>query len=483
MTQEKSPKKTYREARTGSVSLTLLACLVGSWVVTGCMEPEVPKATRDPRTQKWLDRAKASFRVVDMDDASDAAEEALRASPNDPEVRMVAAHVALAQLDYSKALQLTEGIATSESYALRGRAHWYAGNVEEAGKELGLLLRDPEVHDDWAKAVVQLAARGAGRKPFTSTGGILATTEMPRIRGTAMAIPVEIDGEQGLALIATGTAEVVLDSSQRKEPSWVSIGIGGRIEYQDVPALTRDLSGVAKQLGIPSIKAMLGVNFLRHVNGTFDFMAQQFVARRFEPPRPPNATDVPLSYVRGGGMVFRTSLKPDGQAPAAVMVDTAMAFPIALDTPGWKKAGVDLTSLRPIPNEPKLKEGVVSMLRMGAYDLPQVAGVAGVEFGGVESVLGIDLDGVVGSGLVGGFRVTFGNGGRTMWLEDEAASGAVPVGGAPEEPQGPPGSSSPPVPGSAPPPPASQPPPGGIPGSGPIDPSARPPVPPGRAPK
>lgn len=442
MSQQKSPEKSKAMTRK-SRAVAVVACLLGSWVLAGCMEPEVPKPARDPRTQKWLDRARASYRVVDIDDASDAAEEALRSSPNDPEVRMVGAQVALAQLDYAKTLKLSEGIATSESYALRGRAMWYSGDVEGAGKELGLLLRDPDIHDNWARAVVQLAARGQGRKPFTSTGGILATTEMPRIRGTALVIPVEIDGEQGLALLATGTAEVVLDSSQRKEPSWVSIGIGGRIEYQDVPALTQDLSGVARQLGIPSIKALLGVNFLRHVNGTFDFMAQQFVARRFEPPRPPNATDIPVSYVRGGGMVFRTTLRPEQQAPATVMVDTAMSFPIALDAAGWKKAGVDLSGLRPLPNEPKLKEGAVPMLRLGAYDVPQVAGVAGVEFATIEEVLGIDLDGVVGSGLLGGFRVTLGHGGRTMWVEEEpvdtspmagAMGGQEKAGPAPESP-------------------------------------------------
>jgi hypothetical protein len=35
-----------------------------------------------------------------------------------------------------------------------------------------------------------------------------------------------------------------------------------------------------------------------------------------------------------------------------------------------------------------------------------------------ENWLGIDLDGVVGSGLFAGFRVTLVDGGRTMWLED-----------------------------------------------------------------
>jgi hypothetical protein len=415
----------------------------------GCQPAEAPKPSRDPRTQKWLDRARASYRVVDVDDAGDAIEEALRTSPDDSEVRMIAAQIALAKLDYLRTIKLSEGIQTSEAYAVRGRAFWYSGNVEAAGRELQVLLRDPDIHDNWAKSVLQLINRGAGRKPFTATGSIVASTEMPRIRGTAMVIPVEIDGEQGLAMLATGTAEVVLDSSQRREPSWVSLRIGGRVEFHDVPALTQDLSAVAKQLGIPSIKALLGVNFLRHANVTFDFMAQQFVVRRFEPPRPPGATDVPLTYIRGGGMMWRSTLRPDDARQATLMIDTAMAFPIALDVQGWRKAGVDVGTLRSVPGEPKLKEGVVPMIKIGAFDVPQVAGVSGMDLANIEEVLGIDLDGVVGSGLLGGFRITLGDSGRMMWVEEETistlASGSQPQPGtgatSPDAPPGPPGPS------------------------------------------
>jgi hypothetical protein len=394
----------------------------------GCQPPEVPKPSRDPRTQKWLDRAVASLRVVDVDDAHDAAEEALRSSPSDPEVRMIGAHVALAKLDYARAIKLSEGIETSESHAIRGRAFWYDGDIEAAGRELQLLVRDPDIHDNWAKNVLQLINRAAGRKPFRSSGSIVAQVEMPRSRSTAMVIPLEIDGEQGLAVVATGTAEVVLDSAQRREPSWVSIRIGGRVEYHDVPALTQDLSGVARQLGVPSIKALLGVNFLRRANITIDLLASQFVVRRFDPPRPPNATEVPISYLRGGGMVFRSTLRAENAAPAALMVDTAMAFPIALDGPGWRKAGVDIATLRAIPGDPKLKEGVVPLIKLGAFDIPQVAGVSGVDLANIEEVLGVDLDGVVGSGLLGAFRVTLGDGGRVMWVEEEMVS-ASPSGG------------------------------------------------------
>ena len=72
------------------------------------------------------------------------------------------------------------------------------------------------------KSIAKLARQGAGRTPFAISGSLLAKVEMVRISSVApfFVVPVEIDGEAALAMISTGTAEVVLDSSTRQEPSW-----------------------------------------------------------------------------------------------------------------------------------------------------------------------------------------------------------------------------------------------------------------------
>ena len=58
------------------------------------------------------------------------------------------------------------------------------------------------------------------------------------------------------------------------------------------------------------------------------------------------------------------------------------------------------------------------MLRLGAFDIPQVPAVYGTPIAEVEKGIEVDLDGVVGSGLLAAFRVTLTDGGRAMWLED-----------------------------------------------------------------
>jgi hypothetical protein len=101
------------------------------------------------------------------------------------------------------------------------------------------------------------------------------------------------------------------------------------------------------------------------------------------------------------------------------MVDTSLWAPVQLDDGGWQKAGVPQSALRALPNQGTLRQGVVPLLKLGAFDVPSVPGLAGNDsVKDRENWLGIDLDGVIGSGLFAGFRVTLVDGGRTMWLED-----------------------------------------------------------------
>jgi hypothetical protein len=354
-----------------------------------------------------------------MEDARVSIDNALRVVPDRQEARLLSARVALASLEYDRVLASLRGIEGSEARSVRGRAYWYSGNLDHAADELDKLLADPEVRDPWAVEIAKLARLGAGRKPFDLSGGILAMVEMPRAGTTAMIVPLELNGEPALGLIATGTAEAVIDSSAGARPSWVSLRFAEKIEVRDVPVLAKDLSGISRQVNAP-IKILLGVNLLRHLHATFDFTGGQFVVRSFDPPPPPVATTIKLSYMRGGGMLLRGAFGSDASAPAAsLLIDTALTFPIALDAEGWKKAGVAPSSLRPIPGSAELREGLLPMLRIGAFDIPRVPGLAGdSSVKEREDLLGIELDGLIGAGLLSTFRVTLVDGGRTMWLED-----------------------------------------------------------------
>lgn len=405
-------------SRTPSLSLrpalALLAALSVSCAAAGPGEADWP-----PLAKKWFDRADASFKSGDIEDAETAVDSALHADAHRPEIRLLAARIALARLEYAKVATLLKGVEGTEASSIRGRALWYNGDVEQAADELEKLVADPEVKDPWASDIAKLSRRGIGRKPFSMTGGMVAVSEMPRVGTAALIVPLEISGEPALGLIATGTAEVVLDASKGAEPTWVSMRFGEKIEVRDVPALSKDLSGISRQVNAP-IRALLGVNLLRHLHPTFDFMGGQFVVRNFESPPPPEATAVKLNYVRGGGMLLRGAVgSSQAQQPASLLIDTAIPFPVALDDGGWKKAGVPLESLKAVPNQGSLRAGTVPLLRLGAFDVPSVPGLAGNEpVKEREDSLGVELDGLVGSGLFASFRVTLVDGGRTMWLED-----------------------------------------------------------------
>ncbi|MDI3283176.1 hypothetical protein [Polyangium sp. 15x6] len=413
MSRRDSDRPLGRFSLLGAAALALL--------LSGCPTAGTLQNARPATADKWFQRAMQDFKVADIDDAHDAVKRALAIVPDDPEVRKLGARIALARLDYAETLRLLKGIKGSEASGLRGRALWYKGDLEAAADQLDAMLNDPDVVDDWAKGITKLARRGSGRTPFALSGALLAAVELPHVSPLApfFVVPVEIDGESALAMISTGNAEVVLDSATRPEPSWISLRFGKKLEVHDVPALTQDLSGVSKQMGAP-IKALLGVNLLRHLHATIDYDGHQFVARSFSPPPPPDATRVDLSYIRGGGMILRGKFGGERGEPVSLLLDTSMTFPLALDEGGWKKAGSVAKDLKVVAEDPeqKLREGVVPMVRLGAFDVPKVPGVFGTPVEQIERQISLDIDGVLGTGLLAPFRVTFGDQGRLMWLED-----------------------------------------------------------------
>jgi hypothetical protein len=401
-------------------TVVLLALGAASAACGSTMGPQGP--ARAPMAAQWLDRAKVSYRAGDFDDARDAAHHAVAAAPADAEIRELAARIALVRLEFDEALKLTEGLESSDAHGIRGRAYWFTGDLEHAADELEAMLADPKVKDPWARDVAGLARRGSGRHPFQMEGGLVASIEMPRAldrvpMGAANVVPCELDGERILALVATGTSEVLLDSNSRHEAAWVDMKFD-RVEVKDVPALVQDLSSIGRQIGVP-IKALIGAQLLRHAHVTFDRRGDQFVVRRQDAPSPPDASRVPLYYLRGGGMLLRATVTAKDESPIPLLVDSSRPFPLFLQDAAWKKAGVDPASLSPMPDTPTLKRGMVPMFRMGGFDLAKMPAIEGGDFTELTNGIDIDLAGVIGADLLAFFRVTFADGGRFMWIEPD----------------------------------------------------------------
>src|SRR5690606_22273717 len=71
-----------------------------------------------------------------------------------------------------------------------------------------------------------------------------------------------------------------------------------------------------------------------------------------------------------------------------------------------------------VPGQAGMKHGMVPMLRLGAFEIPNVPGVIGPDVSKLEETLGVSLDGFAGSGLFATFRLTFADDGRTLYVED-----------------------------------------------------------------
>ena len=348
--------------------------LLSACALAGCTAGFGSDAAWPPVARKWFDRAEASFRVGDTEDARLAVDNALRVVPRREEARVLSARIALADLEFDRALAGVNDIKTTEASSVRGRAYWYGGQVERAADELDRLLSDPEVRDPWAREIAKLASVGVGRTPFEMSGGMVAVTDMPRTGTPSLIVPLEINGEPALGLVATGMAEAVVDSSGGARPSWVSLRFGEQIEVRDVPALAEDLSGLSKQVNAP-IKILFGVNVLRHLRPTFDFIGGQFVVRSFEPPMPPAATTVKLNYVRGGGMVLRGALGADaGGTGCSLFVDTTHNSRWRSTTVAGKRPAWIRRQLLAGAGRRRAESGMLPSLRLGAFEVPRVPG-------------------------------------------------------------------------------------------------------------
>jgi len=404
--------------RCASLALVLLSV---SPVACGpSLEARTPN--RPALATQWFDRAKASYRAADFDDARESVGHALASAPNDPEIRELSARISLVRLDYADALRLTEGLNSTDARSIRGRAYWFSGDLEHAADELEAMLSDPKVKDGWAREVSALARRGAGRHPFEMEGGLVSAVEMPRALdrvplGAASVVPCELDGQRILALVATGSSEVLLDANERKEAAWVSLRFD-RVEVKDVPALVQDLAPITRQLGVP-IKALLGAQLLRHAHVTFDRRGDQFVVRRQDAPAPPDASRVPLYYLRGGGMLLRATMTARNDPPVPLLVDSSRPFPLLLQDLAWQRAGIDVKTLTPVPSAPNVKGGMVPMFRMGGFDLAKMPAIEGADISELTNALDIDLGGIIGADLLAFFRVTFADDGRFMWIEPD----------------------------------------------------------------
>jgi len=185
-----------------------------------------------------------------------------------------------------------------------------------------------------------------------------------------------------------------------------------------VPALVQDLSPISRQLGVP-IQAMLGAQMLRHGHVTFDRHGDQFVVRRQDAAPPPDASRVPLYYLRGGGMLLRATVTAQNSDALPLFVDSSRPVPLVLRDEGWTRAGVDLKSLVSMPDSPNVKRGMVPMFRVGGFDLAKMPALGGIDLGELTSGLDVDLQGVVGADLLAFFRVTFADDGRFMWIEPD----------------------------------------------------------------
>jgi hypothetical protein len=93
-----------------------------------------------------------------------------------------------------------------------------------------------------------------------------------------------------------------------------------------------------------------------------------------------------------------------------------------------------MNSLLPVPGADNgMRQTRLNQVKLGAFGVPSVPAVSGVAMADLEKNLGIELDGLLGSGLLSNFRVTLAEGGRTLWFEDLPNIDLEPLPASPDD--------------------------------------------------
>ena len=116
----------------------------------------------------------------------------------------------------------------------------------------------------------------------------------------------------------------------------------------------------------------------------------------------------------------------------------------------------------PQDKDGKLRTATLKQLKLGAFNLPAVPAFTGPSFEDARKATGVDIEGAIGSGILGLFRCSLTEGGRTLWiedlpeelvrlLEDQAAAQGIALPGSGPSGAPPPTSGGPPAPPVVPP--------------------------------
>ena len=92
------------------LSFSLAATVLLAFIVACGDGPDASSPGRSQLADKWLSRAKLSFKAGDLEDATQAIDGALKAAPKDRETRLTAARIALSKLEFNEVVKQTEGL-------------------------------------------------------------------------------------------------------------------------------------------------------------------------------------------------------------------------------------------------------------------------------------------------------------------------------------------------------------------------------------
>ena len=264
--------------------------------------------------------------------------------------------------------------------------------------------------------------------PAAVTVGFLQTDPLPAVLAKA-------NGLEGLFLIDTGAAEIVLDPEFAREAHVQSTGhdegtfAGGRkgaisfgriaqfvlpgVEMDDVPAMLISTRGFSSAARGKKVAGVIGTEYLSRFRATLDYPQDRLVLepRDAAAPSGGHIADVPFWFLGDHFLVAPGRL---GQAPKQLfLVDTGLAgFAFTGPDSTLRDAGIPVpTPQAPPPGAPVGRAPVakfpIAMLSLGSLAEKNLTGLYGPFPPGLENGLGVHVGGIVSHAFFHPYAVTF----------------------------------------------------------------------------
>lgn len=362
---------------------------------------------------RWTGRGEAAWSAGDLAKASAAFDRALQADGSLVRARIGKARALLAESDPAAAAEMLSGLDDASARTLRAQALFHGSLPGAAGA-----LEELAPTKGFAHSALVLTRALRSRRPLQVEGrraAIPLLTDLP-----LPAVPAIADGAMTRMLVDTGAFETVVDRTIASRLGFeaghgviASLALGSLV-VRNVPAVSRDLSGLGRSLGAP-VTGVVGMRLLALLHATIDYPSGWLVLGTQGPDLRPAGDGVRVPYWLVDGQFLTVRARADEAPEGAYLVSGGGTFAVALSDEGLRSTGRRPEGLE--READGFARYALSKLRVGRLEVSEVPAIHFVFPERLVAETGVHYAGVLSHAFLAQWRVSVDSDHRALVFE------------------------------------------------------------------